>query len=76
MGGPSDIVANDANSVTAEVTNIGMYLNTDKSELTAKTATPVNLSPINQFVYFIVYDASLFGSPLVIGAEMGAILNT
>ena len=73
--GLHDIVANDVNSVIAEGTNIGLHLNTDKNELIAKTATSANLSPINQFVHFIVNDASLLGSPLVIGTAMGALLN-
>ena len=75
LGGPCDIVANDINSFIAEGTNIGLYLNTNKSELTIKTATSVNLSPIDQFVHFTVNDASLLGSPLVIGTASDAILN-
>ena len=75
LGGPRDVVANDVNTVAVEGSNIGLFLNTDKSELITKTATPVNLPPINQFVHFTVNDASLLGSPLVIGTAMDAILN-
>ena len=75
LGRPCDIVANDVNSFIAEGTNIGLLLNTNKSELTIKTATSVNLSPIDQFVHFTVNDASLLGSPLVIGTASDAILN-
>ena len=75
MGGPRDIVANNVNSVIAEGTNIGLYLNKNKSELVTKTATPVNSSLIDQFVHFTVNDATLLGSPLVIGTATDAILK-
>ena len=45
----------------------------DKSELISKTATPANLSPIDQFVHFTVNDASILGSPSAIGTAMEAI---
>ena len=52
-----------------------MYLNKDKNELIAKTATSANSSPINQIMHFTASDASLLSSPLVIGTAMDAILN-
>ena len=75
LGGPRDIVANNVNSVIAEGTNIGLYLNKNKSELVTKTATPVNSSLIDQFVHFTVNDATLLGSSLVIGTATDAILK-
>ena len=73
LGGPRDIVANDVPSVTAEETNIRLYLNTDKSELIIKTAIPVNYQQLINLC--IVNDASLLGSLLVIQTAMDAILN-
>ena len=37
FGGPREIGTNDVNSVISEGTNIGLHLNTDKSELITKT---------------------------------------
>ena len=47
LGGPCHLVANYVSSVIAEGTDIGWYLNIDKSELITKPETPVNLSPID-----------------------------
>ena len=75
LDGPCDIVVNNVSSVIAQGTNIGLYLNTDKSEIITKTATHVNLPPIDQFVHFTANDASFLGSSSVIRTAMDAILN-
>ena len=75
LGGPRDVVAIDVCSVIVEGIKIGYHLNKDKSELITKTATPVNLPSINQFVHFTVNHSLLLDSPLVFEKAMAAILK-
>ena len=75
LGNPRDVVASDASSTITEGINIGLYLNTDISELIYQTATPLNSSLIDQFAHFTVNDALLLGSHLVIETAMDAVLN-
>ena len=73
--GLRNIVANDFSTVITEGTDIGLYLNKDKCKIKTKTATFINSLPIDQCMLFSANDASLFGSPSVIGTAMKAILN-
>jgi len=70
LGGSREVVANDVRTVTNKGEDVGLYLNTDKSELITKSSTPVNISPINQFISLSSDTASLLGAPLSSGIAM------
>ena len=70
-GSSRDIVANGVSSAIWLKGQILDYiLIRTKSELITKTATPISLLPIYQFLHFTVNDASLLDLPSVIGTTM------